>query len=825
VLSFAPPESTIDFTAIPIDHFESVDAAKCRESIASTEAIDVCETVEAANDDHGVERDAAIVAAVNVFDSGDRHEIDEARHLSDAVAPAGPRATEPIRIRESGQPIDVCDAGEPLELHHGGEPLQLHDHAEPIDSTSGAGRLKVRDSDQLIGSCDGDDRIEVRDGAGLIELLDGEEQMETRVAGAPIEVRDVSEPIEAVDCPESDAGEPTETPNSARRIELGHHGVPIALYTPGPCDVRDGGEPIEDRGGESPLRLRIGAEPIEAWDGGEPLKIRDGEPTDDGAAARPADVVSVSELLPSAPFPSASIPQPPSPHSPSPLVVPLIKAAETFLPLHPHSLPSSDSETKGGPSHLSTASTGSMASDPDDAPRTPAARRPSPSTSGSSDGSASDFSTDSAPRSASDHSDHAPRRSARHTVPGQFPSTSEYSEDTPPPDDGLAYDCSSDDSDFPARPRVPPAPRPPSDSTDDGDFGAPDDAPALPARSAYSDSGYEDDAPSAPSFPFDSDYSDNDATMDDDADLALSDPAATEIDRMPHFDDRDLQALIFDCWRTPKSSPPGEPADHLFELFPRQLRLGINRLQLQQRTAVLLDEMRSVIPPSDLENAFFLFVAYHRFYTLLTRSGEWHRFAKQMKPIVNNVLQWLIVGLQHSIMADFLTCTQRLPSVREFGHSLEQIRRLRAMLVLPIGDFVWNRLLVAVDGGLANQLLNPQKFTTIHEIHESIRFVNSFSKESGIFLPIFLQSMQLMLDYETLVSNRVPFEMQVKNVPPDFFIALIFIGKRKGLIRLEVNDQKLLNLAEYLNIDISKIESTSLAVDETRTDIRLSVWS
>jgi hypothetical protein len=84
--------------------------------------------------------------------------------------------------------------------------------------------------------------------------------------------------------------------------------------------------------------------------------------------------------------------------------------------------------------------------------------------------------------------------------------------------------------------------------------------------------------------------------------------------------------------------------------------------------------------------------------------------------------------------------------------------------------------------------------------------------------------MLLLLGYEDMIANKVPFEMTVRAVPPEFFVALIFAGKAKRIIRLEVSDHKLLQWAEALKVDLDKLDSASLVVNETQTEIPLSLW-
>jgi hypothetical protein len=142
---------------------------------------------------------------------------------------------------------------------------------------------------------------------------------------------------------------------------------------------------------------------------------------------------------------------------------------------------------------------------------------------------------------------------------------------------------------------------------------------------------------------------------------------------------------------------------------------------------------------------------------------------------------------------------------------------------MPIGDFVWTRLIVAVDAELANQLLDVQIYTTVDSVTKGVDLVNEFTRLSGIALPVFLQSMLLILGYEEMIKNNVPFEM-VRGLPPEFLVALLVTGKAKKLIGHEVGDQRLRNWAESRKIDLENLHNVRLEHDETKTAFPLSLW-
>jgi hypothetical protein len=124
----------------------------------------------------------------------------------------------------------------------------------------------------------------------------------------------------------------------------------------------------------------------------------------------------------------------------------------------------------------------------------------------------------------------------------------------------------------------------------------------------------------------------------------------------------------------------------------------------------------------------------------------------------------------------------------------------------------------AIDGTLANQLLEPEKFATREALRKGIQQVDAFTGSSGIVLPIFRQGMQLLLDYEMIIRNGVPFGERVGDVPPGFFAAIVLLGKGKGIIPLQVSDQRILKWTEDMGIDIGTVLSTVMTVDETQTE-------
>jgi hypothetical protein len=93
--------------------------------------------------------------------------------------------------------------------------------------------------------------------------------------------------------------------------------------------------------------------------------------------------------------------------------------------------------------------------------------------------------------------------------------------------------------------------------------------------------------------------------------------------------------------------PPGEPGERLFKYFANQLHSPhVDRPRLLDCTLPLLAATRSSILRSDAANAFSLFASYHRFFVLLTRSGAWPAFVREMRTVIGDVLQRIVLYLR-----------------------------------------------------------------------------------------------------------------------------------------------------------------------------------
>jgi hypothetical protein len=298
--------------------------------------------------------------------------------------------------------------------------------------------------------------------------------------------------------------------------------------------------------------------------------------------------------------------------------------------------------------------------------------------------------------------------------------------------------------------------------------------------------------------------------------LELSDPCASERFRPsppPAIDDARLRAIIFELWRRPTTLPLGEPAEVLFRFLSQQSQTpGIDSSALHARTFTLLSAAQSAILGCDWESAFAFFANCHRLDVLLDRPSAGLSALVSALPIARD-----------SLTGDFRTCTCKPPSDPFFVEGLARIRNALERMQGRIGAFFWSRVVAAIDRALANELVDSPRIATSACARETIARVEEFESVAEVKLPVFVQGMGLLLEYETIIANRIPFAERVADVPPAFFAALVFAGKKKRMIKLEICDRWILKWITDLGIDVADTQQP-LGIDETSTEVPRDIW-
>jgi hypothetical protein len=298
--------------------------------------------------------------------------------------------------------------------------------------------------------------------------------------------------------------------------------------------------------------------------------------------------------------------------------------------------------------------------------------------------------------------------------------------------------------------------------------------------------------------------------------LEVSDVSASECFRpSPSLAiiDAGLHALVFELWRRPATRPLGEPAEILFRFLAQQSRTpGIDLAALHARTFTLLSAAKSTILACDWENVFAFFANCHRLDVLLDRPSAGL-----------SALRWALPIARDNMTGDFRTCTRTPPSDPFFVEGLARIRNARERMQCRIGAFFWSRVVAAIDRALANELIDSPRFAITASVCETIALVEEFEHIADVRLPVFVQGMALLLEYETIVTDRIPFQERVGDLPPAFFAALVFAGKRKRMIKLEISDQKLLKWINDLGIDVADTQRP-LGIDEAMMEVPANLW-
>jgi hypothetical protein len=290
---------------------------------------------------------------------------------------------------------------------------------------------------------------------------------------------------------------------------------------------------------------------------------------------------------------------------------------------------------------------------------------------------------------------------------------------------------------------------------------------------------------------------------------------------LPTFDDRPLLAIFAAHWREFRLSPPGDPGVILFRFFASQP--GLDSPAMELKIVEFLDRRKLEFARNELEGGFRFFAAVHKFAALLDRNALRPAFLFDLKQKISELLPWLISLFVPSLITDFRICTRCAQTTPVFGPAFERIIAAKQGLVLKFGAFLWTRVQHAVDCELANQLVVDYQYGTMEEIREGLELVLAFSRKLRSQMPVFSQAMNFVMEYQEIIAKKIQFEEKARNLTPKFLLGLVFAAKRKGIIPLEVSDQRILTWALYLKVDVTTVDGKMIA-DESKTEVPFSLW-
>jgi hypothetical protein len=158
-----------------------------------------------------------------------------------------------------------------------------------------------------------------------------------------------------------------------------------------------------------------------------------------------------------------------------------------------------------------------------------------------------------------------------------------------------------------------------------------------------------------------------------------------------------------------------------------------------------------------------------------------------------------------------------------FRFLLSPIVELRQFFTRPIGEFAWGKIMGAVDRAAINLLVDQTKFAVVEELVKIREPLNEIGRELKLSLPLFAEALGFMLDYERITSEAIPFETAVPNLPVEFVVAVVFAGKRKGVIPLEISDRRLLIFGDYMGVDFATLDQ-AVEPDADLPEIPLAFW-
>jgi hypothetical protein len=303
--------------------------------------------------------------------------------------------------------------------------------------------------------------------------------------------------------------------------------------------------------------------------------------------------------------------------------------------------------------------------------------------------------------------------------------------------------------------------------------------------------------------------------------IPLFDLEVFEIEPRP-FDDSRLCALLSDAWLG--EGRFGESGENLFRYYAEiEGDDAMDFEALRERTLELLGQVQSGIPDGQPTLALRHFLSLHRFYALILDDTlvPYEKVSKSLRPFVSLTFHWLICYLKDCLFPQFLTALAAGGSAAKGT----QISQFRETLADKFGQFIWERVLIAVDMELANLLLTDDHLTTLKSIEETSDHFGQLCGELDLRMPYFTEALSFTLNYAMVLRDSIPFEEIAPDLRMDFLLALLFAGKRKRIIPLEISDKRILAEAEQQNVDISRVEEFRLICDESTADIPQALWT
>lgn len=297
------------------------------------------------------------------------------------------------------------------------------------------------------------------------------------------------------------------------------------------------------------------------------------------------------------------------------------------------------------------------------------------------------------------------------------------------------------------------------------------------------------------------------------------------------FDDSQLRALILGRWGSGGKVEMGFFGEELFRYFGAIADSGepFNYPMLFRTTLNLLAEERGSIVGSDNESAAFAFFAHeHKFFAMLVRDKghcRYGEFIEELRAHVTQTLDWLIAFLLPKMFEFYKVCCDSDIGDMAAQVAVTNIIQMRHVLDNKIGNFVLGHLMEAVDCELGNLLLGDTELRTMAQIDR----VRNSLEQLGVFLPLmiprFQEALNMVRFYQKIIEESIPFEEYGPDLPPSYICAIIFEAKRKGLVPLEISDERLLNFAEYTKVDLMNLSTQGrLRADVSQAVIPESLW-
>ncbi|KAK8838398.1 hypothetical protein M9Y10_033024 [Tritrichomonas musculus] len=314
--------------------------------------------------------------------------------------------------------------------------------------------------------------------------------------------------------------------------------------------------------------------------------------------------------------------------------------------------------------------------------------------------------------------------------------------------------------------------------------------------------------------------------------LALSDGYMAILDigdpRPQLFDPTALRYEIEhdDRWQNSMNYEMCSLGRSLYEFYTRNVEIEDFVEKIVIETCLIVRQLFDNIDEKDTNNLSYFYANFHFLVYLVETSDDEFPFVHYLdvlKKFLQELYCLLIEKIKNSIKDDFLNCVTKGLKSTESEIAVTNVVQCQCSIANPIMSFCWTSAVNAIDCEVSNYLADNKGIKDTKTLEKSVESLQVMQRILSINLPYSMQAYNLIKRYNEIIKENTPFEAAAPNLPPEFIVRLIFSGKWKSLIPYEVSDDRIVNFADFLKLDIDQSLNYVMKFDLNQPP-PLSIW-